>query len=83
MICKLGPPLLKFHYLDNYSLKIWKDKHIWFLCLPLAFQGLSFRLGQFQNDLLICIYNKQIKLQIKATITEISLFIAITHVSEQ
>ena len=54
VICKLRRPLLKFHYLTITCL--FEKINVWFLCLPLGFQGLWFRLGQSQDDLLIFIF---------------------------
>ena len=51
IICKLGPPLLKFYYLAITCLFEMISK--WFLCLPLGLQGLWIRLGQSRNDLII------------------------------
>ena len=34
MICKLGPPLPKFHYLSKHNPLIWNDKQMIFVSIP-------------------------------------------------
>jgi len=48
VICKLGPPLPKFHFLALAHLNYEIKRRKWHL--HLGFQGSCFRLSRYQND---------------------------------